>query len=568
MRAEDQGAKDDKKARRRRKWHTIGRIVCLISAGIFVPFFVTAIWIAYLSWIGILVGIVYLSPGILSPLAGLAGRKRLEGFLSWLSGGMFVLPALAVALATIWPTEDDPERWRPYRFDEEFAVLEAERTIPEQDNAAIQCQGLFALLDVDDHAGFFFPAGRESDVLYKDAWTRVEQPEASQWLDTYTWVVDELVRAAANGSFRWPLQRYAYDEFTVPYKPLRRAFQLLILSANRDLGEGRFERAITRYFCTLEIAHDLRKQVQPLDFRISHGYETRVLRLIRRVLVQHALSNRNIALIAERLPKTDDDWPAEATALFRAEKLRYMNLLARLYEVNPEGEVRFSSQLQMSPDGPPQDIRWCRPYWPMNMPLDPKGLHDIAEDYFSSVRYLLEPDRLPPNDHESTASWTDFCRTLSNFHRWFAEITIYRANEYIELRRFHASRLAERRGTWLVLALRRYRDEHGSWPSLLDEVSEHVAPEAFVDPTNGGSFVYAPIDDSCSLYSTGLNRIDEGGRERHVKERNHHEDDILIWPLAKPEPPKPRSKDAIMEELKAIYGERHTTLEQTDANAP
>jgi hypothetical protein len=80
MRAEDQGAKDGKKARRRRKGHTIGRIVCLISAGIFVPFFVTAIWIGYLSWIGILVGIVYLAPGILSPLAGLTAGSDLRAF--------------------------------------------------------------------------------------------------------------------------------------------------------------------------------------------------------------------------------------------------------------------------------------------------------------------------------------------------------------------------------------------------------------------------------------------------------------------------------------------------------
>jgi hypothetical protein len=136
MCAEDQGTKDDRKARRRRKWQTTGRIVCLIGAGIFAPFFVTAIWIGYLSWIGILVGIVYLSPGILSPLAGLAGRKRLEGFLSWLSVGVPILLALAVAVAAIWPT-DNGEQWKPYRFDEEFAVLEAERSIPEQDNAAI-----------------------------------------------------------------------------------------------------------------------------------------------------------------------------------------------------------------------------------------------------------------------------------------------------------------------------------------------------------------------------------------------------------------------------------------------
>ena len=563
MRDEDRAEKQDKRDRRKRKVQAAGRVVSLIAACILLPIFVTAIAVGYLSWIGILVGIIYLAPGILSPVAGFAGKKRLEGFLTWLSAGMLILLPLAVTVATILPA-DDSKQWKPYRFDEEFAALEAERAIPVQENAAIRCAPLFARLDVNDQPTFFFHTGRNNDVLYEDAWTHVEHPEASEWLDGYTWDVEELVQATATDSFRWPLQQYTYDEPTVPYKPVGRGFQLLILSANRDLGEGRFGQAISRYFYALEMAHDLRQQMQPLDFRISHGYETRVLRLIRRALVQHALSDPGIALIAEHLPKTDDDWPAEATALFRAEKLRYMNLLARLYKVNPEGEIRFSSQLQMYPDGPPQDIRWFRPYWPMNMPLNPKGLHDFAEDYFSSLECLLEPGRLPPDDHESTASWTDFCRTLANFHRWFAEITIYRADEYITLRQLHASLLAERRGTWLVLALRRHRDEHASWPSSLDEVSDYVAPEAFIDPTNGGPFVYARVDDSFRLYSTGLNRINDA--ESSPPETFH--DDVLIWPLRPPRSRRSKSKEALVEELKAIYGERYLMREQRDANTP
>lgn len=560
---EDREEKQDKRSRRKRKAKAVARVVSLIAACVLLPIFLTTVAVGYLSWIGILVGIIFLAPGIVSPVAGFAGKKRLEGFLGWLSAGMPILLALTVSVAAVWPTGNDPQ-WQPYRFDAEFAALEAERAVPDDENAAIRCAPLFARLDVNDQPTFFFHTGRDNDVLYEDVWMHVEHPEASEWLDGYTWAVEELVRATATGSFRWPLQQYTYDEPTFPYKPVGRGLQLLILSANRDLGEGRFEQAITRYFSALEIAHDLRQQVQPLEFRISYSYETRILRLIRRALVQHALSDPGIALIAEHLPKTDDDWPAEATALFRAERIRYMNLLARVYEVNPEGEVRFSSQLQLSPDNPAQDIRWLRPYWPMNMPLDPKGLHDIAEDYFSSLAYLLEPGRLPLNDQESSMSWTEFCRTLANFYRWFGEIAFYRADEYITLRQLHASLLAERRGTWLVLTLRHYRDEHRSWPSSLNEISEHVPPEAFVDPINGGPFVYARVDDSFRLYSTGFNRISDA--ESSPPDTFH--DDVLIWPLRPPRSRRPRSKEALMEELKAIYGEEYVRRLQTDTNAP
>ena len=148
MCAEDQGTKDDRKARRRRKWHTVAHVIGLLGACIFVPFFVTAIWIGYLSWIGILVGIVYLAPGILSPIAGLAGKKRLEGFLSWLSAGMPMLVALVLAVAAVLP-ERDSHDWRPYSLDAELAALEEERAVPDDQNAALHYETALAAVDVN-----------------------------------------------------------------------------------------------------------------------------------------------------------------------------------------------------------------------------------------------------------------------------------------------------------------------------------------------------------------------------------------------------------------------------------
>jgi hypothetical protein len=128
--------------------------------------------------------------------------------------------------------------------------------------------------------------------------------------------------------------------------------------------------------------------------------------------------------------------------------------------------------------------------------------------------------------------------------------------------------MTRRRGTWLVLGLRRYRDEHGSWPESLDRISEYAPAEAFLDPTGGAHFVYALEGDDFTLYSIGPNRIDDGGRHRYVKAQDKLEDDIAIWPPHVAEPPGEESSEAMMKELKAIYGEQYVRRLQTDANAP
>lgn len=573
MRAEDQGAKDDKKARRRRKWHTIGRIVCLISAGIFVPFFVTAIWIGYLSWIGILVGIVYLVPGILSPLAGLTGRKRLEGFLSWLSMGMPILLALAVAVAAIWPV-DDGRQWKPYRFDDEFAALEAERAIPDQENAAIRCAPLFARLDANDQPDLFFRAGRVRDEFSKNPWNGAKYPQAAQWLDSCSWIVDELVQARAAGPFRWPLQADRYDDYTVPYEALRRSIKLLIASANRDLGEGRLHNAIAKYVYSIEIARDLRQQMQPIDILAGLALDKDALPMMCHVLVRHSLTDAEMAQITGCLPSTNDRWHQMCGQLFRLEKLQYMNFLARAYEKDEQGRVRFARRYRMGPSNPrmaeeDRDLgRWLRVYWPMNMPLDPKHLHAMADDHFVQFSYLLEPDGKPPREREQMVPWNDICKAFANFHRWITEIGLFGGIEYPRIRDLQKAQMTRRRGTWLVLGLRRYRDEHGSWPESLDRISEYAPAEAFLDPTGGAHFVYALEGDDFTLYSIGPNRIDDGGRHRYVKAQDKLEDDIAIWPPHVAEPPGEESSEAMMKELKAIYGEEYVRRLQTDVNAP
>ena len=87
-----------------------------------------------------------------------------------------------------------------------------------------------------------------------------------------------------------------------------------------------------------------------------------------------------------------------------------------------------------------------------------------------------------------------------------------------------------------MIGLRRHKNKHGHWPESLEQVKDLTSQENFLDPINGGSFVYKLTEDNFSLYSKGKNNIDEGGKRDRCSEEQTGADDWLIWP--------PRSREA------------------------
>jgi len=88
-------------------------------------------------------------------------------------------------------------------------------------------------------------------------------------------------------------------------------------------------------------------------------------------------------------------------------------------------------------------------------------------------------------------------------------------------KRDYFSLLAESRAVRVLLELRRRKDETSTWPATLAEIENRVAPEALVDPVTGKPFVYRRTGDAFTLYSTGPNGRDEGGKAG---------DDHRFWP--------------------------------------
>ena len=84
--------------------------------------------------------------------------------------------------------------------------------------------------------------------------------------------------------------------------------------------------------------------------------------------------------------------------------------------------------------------------------------------------------------------------------------------------------LARRKACLIFISLRFYKNKNGSWPARLDKIKNFTAAENFIDPFNGGPFVYKLTEENFMLYSKGKNNIDEGGK--YLNDAN----DWPIWP--------------------------------------
>ncbi|MHC4061914.1 MAG: hypothetical protein ACYSR4_06555 [Planctomycetota bacterium] len=158
--------------------------------------------------------------------------------------------------------------------------------------------------------------------------------------------------------------------------------------------------------------------------------------------------------------------------------------------------------------------------------------HDVPQRHLTRIELALSHttntwDRDYPLIRETDSLYEIHWRKQLPFFQRFVFRSALEDNRKAALEQFSSSyfeALARRRGARILVALKRFKNEFGRWPESLDEAESLAPAETFVDPINGGSFVYRLTDDNFTLYSRGRNNIDEDGEWRRGA------DDCLIWP--------------------------------------
>ena len=453
----------------------------------------------------------------------------------------FSVAAVVLALI-IWVfLPDDNEGWRPYTFDEELAALEAKYAIPDSENAAIIYNKL--LEDCND-AEFYGNLSKEAQrkLPVREPWAGQEHPELVGWIKSHESTITGLKEAAAIEKCHFAITQPADEQRMRKSGMVRRWAFLLITAANNDLGEGRTDQALEKLITILEMGKHRSLQPTMIDMLVGIAIEAFAVDHFKSFIVDRDATERRLNVIEDALAEIKHDWTSYWPKIIDSQKLLTENWLCGVaYQVNPQGKVRVSrdpiapirAQVEavLRKETPPLTYGRKKLFkasaiftW-FYVPSTPQKAAKVIDGCYKRYYAMADPD----------FDWGKGPRELSIIstmmsvgfnYRYLAESTVRMAEQSLyRIRDIYFRVIADNHASRLIVTLRRYKNEHGSWPQTIDDIKDLVPAEILVDPVNGDSFVYKLTEENFTLYSKGKNNIDEGG----IRDKESGADDWPIW---------------------------------------
>jgi hypothetical protein len=227
-------------------------------------------------------------------------------------------------------------------IDERLAAIEASRSIPASENAAILYDRLLqdpnAL--VNDLPAFLDP---NNDMLTRSQpWTANDYPKLAVWIKKYEWLINELMKVSQFEKCQFPL--IVEPNMSIQLKRLqtmRKWTFLLCWAANNDVGEGRIDDAIAKWQCRIQIGKHLRQQSKLLEYLEGISIEAGTTRRVTDFLAEGNAPERHLRKIESFEVQTQDDWAVVMERILPVDELiekkykRQLSLIDRLkYEFN------------------------------------------------------------------------------------------------------------------------------------------------------------------------------------------------------------------------------------------
>lgn len=443
--------------------------------------------------------------------------------------------SVLIVVLIIWVFLPDWGEWKPYKhnFEGELTALNDKYSIPDKENAAVIYNELLG----NYKSGDFVPDLTDPNI-YKIDWSKPwfseDYPELARWLKGQQRTIVAISEASRMEKCQFQIEE---DSIRMVFGPSKRKHLeammsmacLLVCAANNDLAEKRSEEALAKHIMLLRISEHLRQQPITVDMLTGIDCQVIAFNQIRGFLVTSNPAERHLAEIEDTITGIKHDWKTGWERIVEFEKLGVMkDLLWMLYETNTEGKIRiavvdlFRYSKPISKPGVPY---WCIRRakagsiltW-FFLPYKPKEAVKIIDKTllkYGSVEYLNSQLRLDSNLSVNSPIKFNFSYVINLFVDNYMYLVYHR---FLRLK-------SDARATRIIIALRRYKNVYGRWPEVLDEVKEFADAEVFVDPVNGGSYVYKLTEKNFVLYSRGWNNIDE-----NLKHKNGA-DDRAVWPI-------------------------------------
>ena len=427
----------------------------------------------------------------------------------WLSAGVVVIALL------IWVfVPEDNEGWRPYTFDEETAAIEAKYAIPDEENAAFAYDEIIENLDIDSNEPEFFTHSTPSS---KDGpWLSKDHPEMAEWLKGQQDTIEKLLQVSKKDKCIFlPIidGHMVSSELVKRLSKIRMSAFLLVSAANNDIAEGRIDAALEKFFCINQMAEHMNQQPVMICHLVGIAIEHLGLQKLNRVVIEDQLNQEQLQLILNSKIDIGNHWSDDWRKTIDIEKLCIKNMLCFItYEINPEGQIRLSrnplagwrkrfpqhypppTSLQRKLSKAKTILSWL--YYPSK----PEKVAKAIDENFEKLYAMAEPDfdwsRVPDQPRKS---WKCNYRSLIESFINMSMSSNHRIREQF------LKNLALLRGSRLLVAIKQYSIEHGSWPANFNLIKSRVPAEAFIDPVSGNEFEYENHGKRFSLYGETIN---------------------------------------------------------------
>jgi hypothetical protein len=410
---------------------------------------------------------------------------------------------------------EDNEDWRPYAFEKEIAIHEAEYAIPNGENAAIVYNELIQDCDPQKMGLKFLRPGVRKIVL-SEPWISADYPELVQWLHGHENTIRVLPQACRIKACRFPgnFKLTVTDKLQINrYTALRSWSVLFLLSANNDIAEERLDEGMLKYNCVLRIADHLYQQKRMIDLLVGFGLEGLTLPLISRLVIEEQLEDKQLEFVSDNLKNLENNWSSDFLQCLEYDKLFVKNTFCSLvFEKDEKDRIRYSRH--------PADAIWGRfrprkkeeTYWQKKsmkayaisawfiLPAAPQKATEIIEKVYEEYHAMAESAF---DWNRQTIGPTPSFELNCRFLIWL--IIRRTSRSYSQFHDIYMKRLAQRRGLRLLVAIRQYRTEHGTWPNSLNAIKPNVPAKALIDPVTGNEFVYENHGERFSLFAESVN---------------------------------------------------------------
>ena len=197
-------------------------------------------------------------------------------------------------------------------FEERIAALDAARTIPDSQNAAVIYNQLLAEPNATSLGALPEFLDIKSDGLtLLNPWLEKDYPKVTAWIEEYQWLIDKLIEASQFEKCRFPIVADWYSNTRSTQLNIVRRWAFLIKRAcNNDIAEGRNEDAIAKCKCLILMGDHYRQQSTTIEYLFGTAIESLGVHRIAVLIMEGRIDESHLKEI-ELIPlRTQDDWPS------------------------------------------------------------------------------------------------------------------------------------------------------------------------------------------------------------------------------------------------------------------